>query len=443
MTKLFIFLLTLTLASIASMWFIENDGSITIDWLGYRVQTSVAFAILSSVVIMVLLTTIVQMLLWIKSAPKRYKKARVDKKRENGLMALTEGFAAIAAGDTKQARRLTKQATQYLGNIPLTKLLSAQTAQLEGNMELAKVHYTAMLESKETETIAIKGLLIQAKKDGDINKAIFLAEKAISLKPNADWALLMLMDLYKITRRWFDAEKIVHRVQKLKIISIEESRRYMAIIYNQICADFVENGNNELALKYAEKAYKLLPGFAPIAVNYAKILLKTGNMKKASKSLEYSWKISPHPEIAEFYMELHIEENADKKIKRAERLLNLSRSQSYGHLIVAKTALACDNITKARNHLKMAISIRETRYLCRLMAELEKQAGSSRDVIDQWKQRAETSNADPLWSCSKCGFNTEIWESNCHNCDAFDSLKWNEATSKINIINPVREALPA
>ncbi len=53
MTKLFIFLFTLTLAAIGAMWFIENDGSIVIEWLGYRVQTSVAFTILASVVILV------------------------------------------------------------------------------------------------------------------------------------------------------------------------------------------------------------------------------------------------------------------------------------------------------------------------------------------------------------------------------------------------------
>ena len=167
MFKFLTFILILTLISVSAVWFIENDGSIVVEWMGYRIQTSVMFTVFSIVVLFFLLFVILQVLSAIKNAPKNYQKSVKDKKKEKGLIALTEGFAAIAAGDVKQAKKLTKQAVGCLGNAPVTKLLAAQSAQLEGNFGEAKVHYSAMLENKETEMIAIKGLLLQAEKDGD------------------------------------------------------------------------------------------------------------------------------------------------------------------------------------------------------------------------------------------------------------------------------------
>lgn len=437
MTRIFIFLFTLTLASIAAMWFIENDGSITLEWLGYRVQTSVAFAVLASIVVIIICTTLLQMLLWIKGAPRKYRKAMSERKREQGLTALTNGFAAIAAGDIRQAKKLTKQATNCLGNISLTKLLAAQTAQLEGNRELAKVHYTSMLENKDTEIIAIKGLLIQARQDGDFSKAVFLAEKAIALRPDADWAVLILIEMYKITKRWTEVEQVLQRALKLKIIGKDEYQRSMSLVYMARSKAMAAHGDNREAVKLAAKSYKLLPDFVPVITGYADILLQDGNKRKAAKILEAGWKHAPHSDIAESYMAVYGDENAAKKLNKAERLLALQPSNPHGHLIVAKTAMLADEYGKARNHLKIALGSIETRSICALMAEVEKQEGSSPDVIQQWKQRLETSADDHSWTCEKCNNSHAKWSVNCNNCDAFDSLVWGNASQKMRVIQPL------
>ena len=442
MTKLLLFLLTITIAAIASMWFIENDGSIVIEWLGYRIQTSVAFAILSSVVILVLLTTVIQLLIFLTSAPKKYRKAMLDRKKQNGLTALSKGFASIAAGDAKEAKRLTKQATSSLGNIPLTKLLSAQTAQLEGNNELAKVHYTSMLESKETETIAIKGLLIQARQDGDLNKAIFLAEKAVNLNPNSSWAISILMDLYKITEKWQEAEEILQKAKRIKLLSSDQYKRSLALIYTGICRDFRTKGVNDEAIKYAKKAYELQPDFPPIAQNYAKLLKDSGNNSKAARVIEKCWKTNTHPALADLYMNIYSNESTEKRLKRTESLLKISPNSFDGNILVAKAAMAAGNLSRARNHLKAALAIRETKSVCALMAELEKLEESDSSIIDQWRQRSVTSNSDKTWICDKCNASSDKWSINCNNCDSFDTLYWdNDNSSKLKILAPQQTEL--
>jgi HemY protein len=436
MTRLFIFLFAVTLASMAAMWFIENDGSIIVEWLGYRIQTSVAFSILAAIIILIICTTLLQLILWLKNFPKNCRKAISERKRDQGLTALTEGFAAIAAGDIKQAKRLTKQAANYLGHIPLTKLLSAQTAQLEGNTDLAKVHYTAMLENKETEIIAIKGLLLQAKKDGDFNKAMFLAEKAVSIQPDAVWAISILLDLYKITGKWANAEQTIKKAAKLGVISAYDSKRSLALISRARSNKLLKAGDISGALSSAKNSYKLLPDFPPVATNYAKILLKNNSKRKAVKVLEKCWKEEPHPKIASLYMEIFGDETNTKFIKHTEKLVSMQPNNIYGHIEIAKAAMASDDFDTAREHLKTALSITETSSICQLMAEVEKRDGGSPDLIRQWLQRVQTARPDPAWVCVECSHITNVWSIGCKECQAFDSLEWGgSGKAKIQMVN--------
>ncbi|MCE3231922.1 MAG: enzyme of heme biosynthesis (hemY-like) [Rickettsiaceae bacterium] len=435
MTKLFIFLFAIVLASIAAMWFIENDGRVVVEWLGYRIQTSVAFTILSSIIVVIILTTFLQLLLWVQGLPKRYKKNNREKRREQGLTALTEGFAAIAAGDIKQAKRLTKQATNCLGNIPLTKLLTAQTAQLEGDTDSAKEQFTSMLENKETEIIAIKGLLLQAKKDGDLHKAMFLAEKAISVQPDAAWALSILIDLYKITGKWDNAEEIIRKATKLNVITSHESKRSLALIALAKAHEWQNQGDADAAIKSVKDAYQLLPDFPPLATTYAKLLLQNDSKRKAIKVLEKCWKEYPHPKVATLYMGIFEDSSDSKILKAAEKLVAWQPNSIYGHIELAKVAISMDDVEEAREELKEALSLSETKSLCTFMAEIEKKAGSSNDLARQWLARAETAPADPAWVCVDCGNISDSWSINCKQCKAFDRLEWGGTTKVIRELN--------
>lgn len=442
MTRLFIFFLALTLLSIIAMWFVENDGSIIVEWMGYRIQTSVAFASLASIVFIVVTSMLLQFVLWLKNYPERLRKKHLEKKRDNGLTAITEGFAAIAAGDTKQAKTLTKKATNCLGPIPITKLLSAQTAQLDGDKELAKVHYTSMLENKETEIIAIKGLLIQAREEGDIAKAQFLAEKALNLKSDASWAISILLDIYKMSKNWEKAEELLELAIKKKLVTKEAADKTSSVISLARSKEMLEAGKNEEALSEIKTAYKMNPEFVPIITLYTQILLKSGEKRKAARILENSWKQKPHPEVAEIYSNIFSGESNEKRIKNAEKLLTLQPNHPESHLAVAKVAINTGTLSKARNHLKIAIGMRETSSICNLMAELERQESASPEIVQAWVQRAEVANDENAWICNKCHATSHKWSTNCSNCNTFNSYYWdNPSNSRMNVISDQQELL--
>ena len=83
---------------------------------------------------------------------------------------------------------MTRRADKLLDHAPATLLLSAQTAQLEGDEGAART-FQEMLKHQETEFLGLRGLLAQAMKDGDWESALTLARRAYLRRPNTPWVL--------------------------------------------------------------------------------------------------------------------------------------------------------------------------------------------------------------------------------------------------------------
>ena len=438
MPKALLFLLFLTVFSLASLWFVENDGSIIIEWMGYRVQTSVAFAVLFSIIIIVACTLFLQFLIWVKTAPGRYKRSRREKRLNKGLTELTQGFAAIAAGDKKRARSLTQRASNNLDNMPITKLLAAQTAQLEGNGELAKEHYNSMLGDKETEIIAIKGLLIEAKQDSDLGKALFLAEKAFKLQPEADWVILILFDLYRKMRKWEKAEQITRNALKYKLITSDEATRNLGIIEFARHKDQLRESRGFSSNdRFIKNAFKLIPDFIPVAVEYANILVKNNKTRKAVKILENIWSKSPHPDISVAYMNIYSSLSKNKRLEKAEKLIKLCSNHPEGYIVAAQEAIAAEKFDKARKNIKTALEFGETTAICNVMAELQSIEQAGQDTVNYWRERAIMAGESSVWKCKNCSELSNAWHVICASCHSFDSIEWKNPDIPANV--PIRE----
>ena len=437
MIRWLLFLVSVTAFAVFCTWLLDNDGEIVVNWLGYRIHTTTTFAVLAAMICLFAIISVMQVVFWLVGTPTRLRYKRQLKKNDQGLTVLTEGFAAIAAGDVSQAKKLSSRATHYLGSVPITKLLAAQTAQLSGQNELAKTHYEAMLEHKTTEEIAIKGLLVQAKQDGDLDKAIFLAEKALNLRLNAQWAVAILVDLYKRTANWPKAEEMISRAAKERVISDVSADRMLGVISIAKSSEAQTTNKLDEALKQAMRGYKRLKTFPPAIARLARVYHSMDNDKKALKLIESTYKQAHHPDLTSAYCEALANESIDKKINRLEKLLEQAPSETSGHIAIAKLAIDAGHYSKARNHLKIALSIGETPQICNLMAELDRAEQADGSIIDGWLNRAQTAtDTQTQWQCNTCNHQTKKWSCNCSHCGNFDSLSWNQSGGANTVNNP-------
>src|SRR3546814_20202917 len=85
-------------------------------------------------------------------------------------------------------------------------------------------YFTEMLERPETAFLGLRGLLVQAQSEGDIPRAIELAERANRQRPGTRWVLETLFDLQTRFGRWSDAERTLEPIEKHQLLPTHKAR---------------------------------------------------------------------------------------------------------------------------------------------------------------------------------------------------------------------------
>ena len=164
-------------------WLADSPGQVSLVWQGYKVETSTAILISIIFVISIVTAFVYRLWLTLYNTPKQIQGIWRSHNKNRGYKALTQGMVAVAAGDTKDALRQVKRAEILLNEPPLTMLLSAQAAQLDGDESAAKNFFTLMTEEKQTEFLGLRGLITQSIREGNHESSLTLARRAYALKP--------------------------------------------------------------------------------------------------------------------------------------------------------------------------------------------------------------------------------------------------------------------
>src|SRR5215470_3957237 len=219
------FLVKVGVVAVAAVWVAQRPGHVSFVWLGYRLDTSIG-VLLAALLLLLLLFILLQgfwRLVW--RGPRDLGRLRSERKRRQGYRALSQGMAAVAAGDAVEARRQARLANSLLNDPPLILLLAAQTAQLGGDETAARRYFTAMLERPETAFLGLRGLLMQALKAGDRAEALSLARRAFEERPGTPWAATTLIDLQLEAGRWNEALPLLQHGARLKALPEPKARR--------------------------------------------------------------------------------------------------------------------------------------------------------------------------------------------------------------------------
>ena len=423
MIRLILFLVVAVVLALLATWFADHPGRVALTWQGVHVETSVALLILGVLLFAVLVTIVFELLRLLRRAPRRFGERRRISRREHGYQALSQGMVAAAAGDVAAAKHLTRRAEKLLNDSPSTLLLSAQTAQLDGDDGSARIKFQQMLKHRETEFLGLRGLLAQAMKEGDNETALRLARRAYLRRPNTHWVLTTLFELQTRSGLWTEALSTVGDMARYKLIDRLTATRRRAILFHLSAAEQRANGRPYEALSVAQKAHKLLPGFAPIAVQAAELAEQVNKPRVARKILETSWKTRPHPALAKAYLALNQDETPGDRFKAIERLYNLQPNHLEGELVLAEAAISAKQWQTARAALDRARKLEPTASVYRLLAELEQADGGNVEKARAWLAKAVDAPPDPAWICETTGEVRPAW-SPFGPDGRFDSLRW-------------------
>jgi HemY protein len=421
MLRLIAFLVAIALIAAGLAWLADRPGDLLVEWQGYHIETSVfrAIVLLVALVAFSLLCWSIVRNIWY--SPAVVGNVLTKRRQKLGLDALSSGMIALGAGDKAAAMRAAIQARKSLPNEPLTHLLRAQAAQLTGDRTTARRIFEAMLGSPDTEQLGLRGLFLEAQREGETEAARHFAERAVALNPKLAWAVDALFDLQCRESDWQGALETVAAARKNGHIERAMADRRRAVLLTAQ-AQAAEEADPERALNLALEAHGLATDLVPAAAIAGRLLASRGNTPRAAKILQRTWSRAPHPDLATAYAYARIGDSPRDRLDRVRQLAALSPNSSEGPIAVATAAIEARQFDEARAALEPLVPSRMTQRVATLMARIEGEQNADKGRLREWLARAVNAPRDPAWTAD--GFVADRWMPVSPVTGTLDAFQW-------------------
>lgn len=398
-----------------------TSGEVTVALGDSVYAVDLTTAAIGLIVVLIALLLFFAVMRAILAAPGRATQGWRRRRETLGRNALSRGFLAIAAGDARAAERAAIEAERRDADRPLTLLLEAQTAQLKGDRNEARRVFEAMARQPETRIAGLRGLHVEAEREGDQRSARLIAEQARDEEGLAPWAARALLRHQTAEGDWENALKTLSAAADGRVLDKRTVRRDRAVILTaQSMA--LEEGEPDRARAAALEAHELAPDLVPAAVVAGRLLARSGDIRRAARVLETAWKEIQHPEIAEAYAHVRPGDAALDRLKRAESLHRLRPHADAGRLALARAALEAREYGRAREALMPVITTRPTRNALILLAEIEEAETGDLGRAREWLARAVRAPRDPAWTAD--GIVLERWAPVSPVSGRLDAVEW-------------------
>lgn len=427
MIRVVIFLALVAAIALGAAWIVDRPGDVAVNWLGYRIETSVTVALAAVVLLLAVALAAWSLLRLLFRTPAIVRHRARERRRGKAHRAQSQGLIAIASGDLRAAERHAREAVKLARNEPLTLLLQAQGAQLSGNRGAAEAAFRTMAARRDTRLLGLRGLYVEARRRNDAEAARRLADTAAQSAPALPWAAEAALEFRCATGDWAGALAALDRNARHRLVDRETVRRYRAVLLTAYAGDLAE-AEPAKARSAAQEAAKLAADLVPAAVLAAKLTAEAGEWRRAGKILEAAWRRNPHPDIAELYAHLRFGDAARDRLARVQHLARLHPGHVESAIAIARTAIDAQEFATARRALAAFIE-QPTQRVALLMADLEQSEHADAGGARAWMARALRARRDPAWTAD--GFVSDRWLPVSPVTGRIDAFEWKTPVAEL------------
>ena len=338
MIRIVLFLVLIALAAWGAAWVAEQPGDVVLTWGAWRVTPRCRCSCSRSASSSSRRCWSGGILAALWRTPGRIRRRRHERRHARGRHAITHGLLAIGHGDSAAARQHADAARRLAAHDPLTLLLHAQSAQLDGDREGARAAFRTMAEREDTRLLGLRGLFIEAQRADDAVAAVMIAEEALKISPASTWASHAVLGFRCAQGDWDGALKILDNDLAAGLIDKAGYRRHRGVLLTASALE-LEKVDRDLSRESVMEAVKLAPTLVPAAVLAAKFESEAHQVRRAMRLVEAAWIAHPHPDLADAYAHVKLGDSARQRLVRVETLAAKTPGHIEGALAIARAAI--------------------------------------------------------------------------------------------------------
>ncbi len=437
MVRVLFFLVVLVALALGLAWLIDRPGEVTLNWEGYRIETSFLAELGILLAVVAALVIVWNILRFSFRLPPTISVARRARRREKGFAALSRGIVAVGMGDARLASKAAAEVQRNLPNEPLTLLLTAEAAQLTGDHRAVEAAFKEMTRRDHTRLLGLRGLHAQAHRRGDLELAHRFASTAHDIAA-LPWSATAVLEWHVAAKDWQSAFVVVENSGNLFDRTTRDRQR--AVLATAIALGKEQTAPHD-ALRLARSAIKRAPDLVPAVALAARLLARSGGVRRAAKMIETAWPLAPHPELAKLYLDLRQGDSNADRLARARNLAKLLPRDPESRMALASAAsTACDYKTAREAMLPMIEGDeRPTARMCLIMAEIEEAEHGESGYAREWLARASRAPRDAAWIAG--GVMSEQWLPASPVTGKLDAFVWRRPDERQSAGGEPEEAL--
>ncbi len=422
MIRLALYITLAIFLALGAVWLADNPGTLLLNWQGREIRMSAAIFGLLIFLYTILCWYIFKLYRWFRTdnplkSPKRRAK-KLETRRQKGLAELDLGWAALAAWDKAAALKHGKKARSLLpmDNGPLRLLLHVST-------DKAQEDYLRLLEKNPNSKLS--ALKFRLDKGSSPQDSSAILQEMRRLRPGNIWISRKIFDISTQLHHWAEARQELSGLDKSKAIDTETQKHLSSVINYCQALEADLSGQKKSACDFALHALKNAPSFAPAALLLARLYQAQSEKSKARKIIEATWKICPHPDLGQFFLDLEPMESPSEKFRRIQKFTALNNDALHSLHLLAKVSLDTAHWGEAKQALeKILTGNMATHETYHLLSRLEILQKNDQQAAEGHRASAAKAAPDPVWQCGACGTKQKNYAANCPDCHAFGSIVW-------------------
>ncbi|QGR02173.1 heme biosynthesis protein HemY [Ehrlichia ruminantium] len=407
---LIFFIIALTIG----LWAIDCDGVVKIEWLHYNIEINILFALCIIAIIFLCIILLVRLVFYIFQCFYSYKKHQQEKR----IMLLDQGYMYLNCGNIEKADKCITKLHKF--NHPSLFLLKGRFYFDNNKYALAEKYFTQFTQVVPIIDPALGiHLLNHINRIEDQSYQLTLFRKMLEVFYKQSWSAIFKLEICRISRDWNTAIEEMHKIIKLKINVPYDTQEMLCIFYYALAKQHYTYQKYDDALQVLDNIKHYSKYRIPIILLKAQLCVSTNKQRKAIQLLESEYRTNPHPDIANFYLEvMHHDSQAIHK------LYNINNDYYFSTYLIAQDAINLGEYNIAMKYLNNVFNSKTYISLRFLMIKLKVLLQDHTELLYWTDKTMKDAIVDQYWQCKQCKCVPINWNYECDNCKGFNTIVW-------------------